>query len=114
RHKNFMKRQRIFGTSKVNDVDGAFEHAKQKLKEKNYNVSEENGHIVAEKNRFARWGPYVNHLGIIIFLIGCMLRYFPGMYVDSHVWIREGDKEVIPYTDGKYYVENEKFIVELY
>lgn len=90
RHANFMKRQRVYGTSKVNDIDQTFEQVKSKLQEKKYKISEENGNLVAEKGRFARWGPYVNHIGLIIFLIGCMLRYFPGMYVDESVWIREG------------------------
>ncbi|WP_100407146.1 cytochrome c biogenesis protein ResB [Bacillus solitudinis] len=114
RHPNFLKRQRVFGMSKADDVDGTLTIVKTKLKEKNYRVSEENGQVVAEKGRFARWGPYINHVGLIIFLIGCMLRYFPGMYVDSHLWIREGEMNVVPGTDSQYYVENERFLVELY
>lgn len=31
-------------------------------------------------------GPYVNHIGLIIFLVGAMLRFFPGMYVDANMW----------------------------
>ncbi len=114
RHPSFMKKQRIYGTSKIDDVDSAFEQVKEKLKEKKYNISEEKGNIVAEKGRFARWGPYVNHTGLIIFLLGCMLRYFPGMYVDEQVWIREGETVVVTGTNGQYYVENEKFTVEVY
>ncbi|MET3504530.1 cytochrome c biogenesis protein ResB [Halalkalibacter oceani] len=114
RHQSFMKRQRVFGTSKVEDPDGAFAQVKEKLKDKKYRVSEENGNLVAEKNRFARWGPYVNHIGLIIFLIGCMLRYFPGMYIDDNMWIREGDTVVVPGTEGRYHVKNEQFIIELY
>src|SRR5699024_5012175 len=78
------------------------------------NISEQDGHLLAEKNRFARWGPYVNHNGLIIFLIGAMLRFFPGMYVDDYMWIREGDTVVVPTTNGQYHVKNEQFIVELY
>jgi cytochrome c biogenesis protein len=114
RHANFLKRQRVFGTSEVNDIDRSLELAKAKLKEKKYKISEENGNIVAEKGRFARWGPYINHIGLIIFLIGCMLRYFPGMYVDEHMWIREGETTVVPSTGGKYHIGNEEFLVELY
>lgn len=114
RHESFLMKQRIFGRSKVENVDETIAKAKQLLKEKKYNIREENGNIVAEKGRFSRWGPYVNHVGIIIFLIGCMLRYFPGMYVDTHVWIREGETVVVPGTDGQYFVKNDKFIVELY
>lgn len=114
RHQSFMKRQRIFGTSKVGDLDAAFAQVKEKLKKKKYRISEENGNLVAEKNRFARWGPYVNHIGLIIFLIGCMLRYFPGMYIDDNMWIREGDTVVVPGTEGRYHVKNEQFLIELY
>lgn len=114
RHESFLKRQRIFGKSTVRNVDGTLEEAKKILKQRKYNISEENGNILGEKGRFSRWGPYINHIGLIIFLIGCMLRYFPGMYVDTHVWIREGDTVVVPGTDQQYYIENEQFIVELY
>ena len=114
RHEQFLQRQRIFGRTKVANIDETLEKVKQLLKEKKYKIREENGNILAEKGRFSRWGPYVNHVGIVIFLIGCMLRFFPGMYIDSHVWVREGEKVVIPGTNGQYYIENEKFIVELY
>jgi cytochrome c biogenesis protein len=114
RHANFLKRQRVFGTSEVKDIDGSFDVVKKKLKEKKYSISEENGNLVAEKGRFARWGPYINHIGLIIFLIGCMLRYFPGMYVDEHMWIREGETTVVPTTGGQYHIGNEEFIIELY
>lgn len=114
RHQNFLKRQRIFGHSKVENVDQQLVAIQKKLKQKKYKISEENGNIVAEKGRFARWGPYINHIGLIVFLLGCMLRYFPGMYVDDHLWIREGDTVVVPNTDGKYHVHNEKFMIELY
>lgn len=114
RHANFLRRQRVYGTSEVDNIDEAFESVKVKLKEKKYNISEENGNIVAEKGRFARWGPYVNHIGLIVFLIGCMLRYFPGMYVDEHMWIREGETTVVPSTGGQYHIGNEEFLVELY
>lgn len=114
RHENFLKRQRIFSKSNVDNVDEAFAVVKKQLEEKKYKVSVEDGNIAAEKGRFSRWGPYVNHIGLIIFLIGCMLRYFPGMYVDNFVWVREGETTVIPGTEEKYYIKNEKFLVETY
>ncbi|WP_088102279.1 cytochrome c biogenesis protein ResB [Halalkalibacter urbisdiaboli] len=114
RHPNFLKKQRIFGKSKVEDEEQAFSVIKKRLEEKNYNLSEENGNLAAEKGRFARWGPYINHVGLIIFLLGCMLRYFPGMYVDASLWLREGETAVIPGTNAEYYLENERFMVELY
>ncbi|KGA98552.1 cytochrome C biogenesis protein [Alkalihalobacillus alcalophilus ATCC 27647 = CGMCC 1.3604] len=114
RHQNFMKRQRVFGFSKITNIDEQFDVLKARLKAKKYNVREENGNLVAEKGRFSRWGPYVNHLGIILFLVGCMLRYFPGFYVDEHVWVREGEYTVVPGTNQELYIGNEQFIIEFY
>ncbi|SDH09575.1 cytochrome c biogenesis protein [Alteribacillus persepolensis] len=114
RNEAFLKRQRLFGHTTVRDADNTLDKAKAVLKGKRYNIREENGSLLAEKGRFSRWGPYVNHLGLVIFLTGAMLRFFPGMYVDDIVWVREGETEVIPGTDGQYFIENERFIVELY
>ncbi|GLB58041.1 cytochrome c biogenesis protein ResB [Cytobacillus sp. NCCP-133] len=114
RHESYLQRQRVFGVSKIVETDQAFTMAKEKLKEKKYNIREENGNLLAEKGRFSRWGPYVNHVGLIIFLIGGMLRFVPGMYVDKILWIREGETKVIPETNGEYYLKNEKFILEVY
>jgi cytochrome c biogenesis protein len=113
RHEGFLKRQRLFGISENGDQKD-LASVKQRLKAKRYHVREENGDLLAEKNRFSRWGPYVNHVGLIIFLIGGMLRFVPGMYIDSVLWLREGETKVVPETDGQYYVANEKFILENY
>ncbi|KIL44239.1 cytochrome c biogenesis protein ResB [Jeotgalibacillus soli] len=114
RHESFMKRQRLYTEQKVEDPDAAMAAIKKQLKEKRYNVKEIDRHLLAEKGRFARWGPYVNHTGLIIFLIGAMLRFVPGMYVDETLWIREGDTVAIPGTDQEYFLESEKFVVEFY
>ncbi|KON87185.1 cytochrome C biogenesis protein [Sporosarcina globispora] len=114
RHESYLKRQRVFGASQAEDTDQAFAMAKEKLKSKKYSIREEDGNILAEKGRFSRWGPYVNHVGLIIFLIGGMLRFVPGMYVDKILWIREGETKVIPETNGEYYLKNDGFILEMY
>lgn len=114
RHESYLQRQRVFGASQAEDTDQAFTMAKEKLKSKKYSIREENGNILAEKGRFSRWGPYVNHVGLIIFLIGGMLRFVPGMYVDKILWIREGETKVIPETNGEYYLKNDGFILEMY
>lgn len=113
RHEGFLKRQRIFGESPSLKQD-EIESLKQKLVSKRYFVREENGNLLAEKGRFSRWGPYVNHVGLIIFLFGAMLRFIPGMYVDKVLWIREGETKVIPETKGEYYLSNEEFILDIY
>lgn len=114
RHEGYLKRQRLFGVSDELPSDDTYSIVKQNLKAKRYKIREENGNILAEKNRFSRWGPYVNHVGLIIFLTGAMLRFVPGMYVDETLWIREGETKAIPATDGEYYLTNNQFFVELY
>jgi cytochrome c biogenesis protein len=113
RHEGFLKRQRVFGmneTASENDYSTIKKH----LKERRYHIREENGDILAEKGRFSRWGPYVNHVGLIIFLFGGMLRFIPGMYVNEDLWVREGETAVVPETDGQFYLQNNKFILEHY
>jgi cytochrome c biogenesis protein len=114
RHESFLKRQRVHGVSKVDNIDQTINEAKKALLRKKYRIYEEDGNLVAEKGRFSRWGPYVNHIGLIIFLIGCMFRFFPGMYVDENIWVREGETVVISGTEGEYFIRNDQFIVELY
>jgi cytochrome c biogenesis protein len=115
KHDTFLRRQRLFSETKINfNVDEALEKVKENLQKKRYSILVENGNLLAEKGRFSRWGPYVNHIGLIIFLIGAMLRFVPGMYVDEVMWIREGETKVIPGTDGKYYLKSDKFILEVY
>ncbi|MFC4800642.1 cytochrome c biogenesis protein ResB [Neobacillus sp. GCM10023253] len=113
RHEGFLKRQRVFGTnSEAEQTD--FETVKKHLQAKRYHVREENGDILAEKNRFSRWGPYINHIGLIIFLFGGMLRFIPGFYVNEDLWVREGETALVPETNEQYYIKNNQFILEHY
>lgn len=114
RHESFLKRQRMFSVSDAELPEEATAKIKAKLAKKRYKLREENGDLLAEKNRFSRWGPYVNHLGLIIFLIGGMLRFVPGMYVDEILWLRDGETKLIPGTEGRYYLKNNQFIFEVY
>jgi len=113
RHETFLKRQRVFvEAEQVTDEDK--ETIRKQLKKRRFKVMEQDGHLLAEKGRFSRWGPYVNHIGLIIFLIGALLRYIPAMYVDDQLLVREGETEAIPGTEGEYYIKNENFFVEVY
>ncbi|MEV5027457.1 cytochrome c biogenesis protein ResB [Paenibacillus sp. LPE1-1-1.1] len=115
RHESFIRRQRLFSETRVKEnSDEQLEFVISKLKNKRYRIRKENGNFLAEKNRFSRWGPYVNHAGLIIFLIGGMLRFVPGMYVDERLWISDGETKVIPGTNAKYYLNSDKFILETY
>ncbi|PPA71297.1 cytochrome c biogenesis protein ResB [Jeotgalibacillus proteolyticus] len=113
RHASFMKRQRIYTEYPLYSSD-TFSKIKDGLRNKRYRIREEDGNLLAEKGRFSRWGPYVNHTGLIIFLIGAMLRFVPGMYVDEVMWIREGETMAIPGTDQEYFLKSEGFTVETY
>lgn len=113
RHVSFMRRQRIYGVGIAEDSDTSMIKAEEKLRELRYNVKTEDGAILAEKGRFSRWGPYVNHTGLIIVLLGVLLRGLPGFYVDETLWLREGDTRSIPGATG-YYLKNNEFIIETY
>lgn len=82
------------------------------LKKKHYRVHTEGTALLAEKYRFSRWGPYINHIGLIIFLLAVLARTIPGWHMDQYVDFMEGDIKQIPETN--YYLKNEKFTVELY
>lgn len=112
KHVSFLSRQRLFSkTEIVSDED--INILKMNLKKQRYKIKEENGHLLAEKNRFSRWGPYVNHIGLIIILLAAILRVTPFFYMEEYVWVREEQKPiVIPGTDGQYYIENKDFILE--
>ncbi|KHD85806.1 cytochrome C biogenesis protein [Heyndrickxia ginsengihumi] len=114
KHAGFFKKQRLYAEKEGLLDDHTYFIIIEKLKAKHYHIREEDGNLLAEKNRFSRWGPYVNHIGLIIFLIGCMLRSVPGMYVDELVWIREGEKKVLPGTQNKYVLQNRHFTVQVY
>lgn len=111
----FLSRQRLYGEQKMDEkMEQRIPIIKERLRKKRYQIREENGNILAEKGRFSRWGPYVNHIGLIIFLIGCMFRYVPGFYMNEQLWIKEGETLAIPGTDKKYYLTNHQFLIEVY
>jgi len=113
RHNAFLSRQRLYsqtGTVKEDEKKTVVD----RLKKQRYKIVEKDGNVLAEKNRFSRWGPYVNHIGLIIILIAALLRMTPFLYLDEYVWLREGEQKVIPGTDGEYYIENKRFLLEVY
>ena len=113
RHAVFLSRQRFYSeTEKVTEEEKAL--VLDRLKKFRYKIVEENGNILAEKNRFSRWGPYVNHIGLIIILLAALLRITPFFYLDDYVWVREGEQKVIPSTNNEYFIENKRFLLESY
>ncbi|WP_233681302.1 cytochrome c biogenesis protein ResB [Macrococcoides caseolyticum] len=111
KHPSFFKRQRL--TLDVqNSVDK--EAIITALKSKKYNVKTDGSSILAEKGRLSRYGPYINHTGLIILLAGAMLRFIPALYVDEFVGVTEGETKSIPGTENTYYIKNNRFIFEQY
>lgn len=100
--KVFIERQRI-SLQQAGDAETVEQYAK-KLEKKKYHVRQEKGALLAEKGRFSRWGPYINHIGLIIFLAGILLRYIPGWNLDDYVWVQEGQTVRVPQTE--FYVKN--------
>lgn len=113
RHKTFVSRQRFFSeTKQVSPEDK--QTLIDNLKKLRYKIRIEDGHVLAEKNRFSRWGPYVNHIGLIIILIAALLRMTSFMFLDEYIWIRDGERLVIPGTNNEYFIESKQFILEFY
>src|SRR5690625_137076 len=113
RHNTFLERQRLYSvTPEVTEAEK--EKLVANLKKRRYKITDEDGNILAEKNRFSRWGPYVNHIGLIIILLAALLRTTLLLFLDDNVWVREGETKVIPSTEGQYYIENKKFHLETY
>ncbi|GGB05403.1 cytochrome c biogenesis protein ResB [Macrococcus hajekii] len=110
KHPTFLKRQRLTAELERPDLDAI----QQSLENKRYKVRREGHALLAEKGRLSRYGPYINHLGLIILLAGGMLRFVPALYYDGAVAVIEGQTKAVPGTDKQYYVRNDQFILEHY
>lgn len=84
------------------------------LKKRRYRVHMDNQGtaLLAEKHRFSRCGPYIHHIGLILFLAAVLMRSIPGWHMDRYLAFPEGHPVKIPETP--YYLENRKFTVAYY
>ncbi|HEX7057592.1 MAG TPA: cytochrome c biogenesis protein ResB [Bacilli bacterium] len=115
KHREFIQRQRVtyMGPIPAGVSDRAWvEKFAEILRKKRFRVRMDGSALLAEKNRFSRWGPYINHCGLIIFLLAVLLRGVPGWYMDEYVNVLEGDTVPIPGTP--YFVQNKQFTAEYY
>ncbi|HEY4391073.1 MAG TPA: cytochrome c biogenesis protein ResB, partial [Paenibacillus sp.] len=113
KHLQFLTRQKVVYQGPIQvEEDEWVERAVKPLRQKGYRVHKEKNAILAEKQRFSRWGPYIIHIGLIVFLLAVLFRGLPGLHYDQHYWFPEGEKTKIPGTN--LYLENEKFRVEYY
>ncbi|MBW5446682.1 cytochrome c biogenesis protein ResB [Cohnella sp. CFH 77786] len=113
KHLQFITRQQVvYAGPAPEDRDAWLERFGEQLKKRRYKVWRDGDALMAEKNRFSRWGPYINHIGLIIFLLAVLGRGVPAWNMDQYMYLDDGETEQIPGTN--YYVKNEKFTVEFY
>lgn len=110
----FIRRQRVSRSQPVSaeEKEATLKGLADALSQKRYHIRRDGDSILAEKGRFSRWGPYINHIGLILFLFGTLMRLIPGWYLDDFVYIQEGETKKLP--DVPYYVKNERSFAELY
>lgn len=112
-HKSFLKGQKLFAEGKLaqgTDQPELLAGSAETLRKKGYRIFQTDRALMAEKGRFSRWGPYVNHIGLILFLVGVLARSIPGFFLDEYVWVREGETVAIPNTP--YYIKNLQYTTE--
>ncbi|WP_334071621.1 cytochrome c biogenesis protein ResB [Paenibacillus sp. A14] len=113
KHMQFLTRQKVVYQGPIQEDGAAWtQRAIAPLKKKGYRVHTDGDALLAEKQRFSRWGPYVIHIGLIVFLLAVLFRGLPGLHLDKHYWFPEGEITKIP--DTNLYLKNEKFTVEYY
>jgi cytochrome c biogenesis protein len=120
KHPQFLKRQRVSletglppGYEGNGGADRWIEAFAASLRKKRYRVRVEGAALFAEKNRFSRWGPYVNHVGLIIFLLAALLRsLIPEWNTELDMQWVEGETKRIEGTP--YYLKVNRFTEEYY
>lgn len=110
RKQHFLTQQVYVRSKEISDPEQLVKH----IRTRRYRVRQDGEDYLAEKNRFARWGPYVNHIGLLLVLLAAFLRLFPYFYQDEFVWIRDGETAVVPDTDQSLFIKNEQFSVDTY
>lgn len=120
KHLQFILRQKVTYTAKLpfkseshtQSTEQWVEEMAKQLRKQHYRVHTEGSALLAEKYRFSRWGPYVLHIGLIIFLLAVLMRGIPGWHMDQYMGFLEGETVKIPNTS--YYLKNEKFVIDYY
>lgn len=120
KHLQFILRQKVTYTAKLpfkseshtQSTEQWVEEMAKQLRKQHYRVHTEGSALLAEKYRFSRWGPYVLHIGLIIFLLAVLMRSIPGWHMDQYMGFLEGETVKVPNTS--YYLKNEKFVIDYY
>lgn len=109
---SFVRHLKNRFTARVKDAAAPLAGLAASLRSRRYHVVEREGRLYADKGRWGRWGPYITHIGLLLILVGGMMRAVPGFYFKGTLWVRDGDLAKVPGTD--WYVQSEKFTVEYY
>jgi cytochrome c biogenesis protein len=115
KHHSFLLRQKVSYDGQLPEQADALEWIERMasaLRKRRYRVHTDGTALLAEKYRFSRWGPYINHIGLIVFLLGVLMRSIPGWHMDQYIGFVEGQPTRIPNTD--FWLKNEKFTVDYY
>jgi len=118
KHLQFILRQKVAISAKLasdpanRTTEQRVEAMAAQLRTQHYRVHTDGTALLAEKNRFSRWGPYILHIGLILFLLATLMRAIPGWHMDNYAGFLEGQTTKIPNTS--YYLKNVKFTVEDY
>ncbi|OAB44242.1 cytochrome c biogenesis protein ResB [Paenibacillus glacialis] len=113
KHMQFLTRQKVVYQTRLDEDEEVWiNNIVPALKKRGYRVHTDGSALLAEKYRFSRWGPYILHIGLIIFLLAVLARGLPGLNMDQHLAFPEGEIKPIPNTS--FYLKNEKFTVEYY
>jgi len=113
KHMQFINRQHVVYSGELTEDKQAWlDRFAKELKRKHYRVLQEDGALLGEKNRFSRWGPYINHIGLIVFLLAVLGRSIPAWHMDQYLTLYEGETRQIPGTN--YYIKNDKFTLDYY
>ncbi|MCM3341687.1 cytochrome c biogenesis protein ResB [Paenibacillus sp. MER TA 81-3] len=113
KHGQFITRQRIVYQGDIQDSPNTWLDGMSKsLKKRGYKIVRDEDALLAEKNRFSRWGPYINHIGLIIFLLAVLARSIPGWHMEYYDAFPQGQPKEIPGTP--FYLQNDHFTVEYY
>ncbi|WP_141235082.1 cytochrome c biogenesis protein ResB [Terribacillus saccharophilus] len=110
RKEHFLTHQLYVKNKEISDPERLI----RQIRDRRYRVRQDGEDYLAEKNRFARWGPYVNHIGLLLVLLAAFLRLFSFFYQDEFVWIRDGETAVVPDTNQSLFIKNKQFSVDTY
>ncbi|MBU6146258.1 MAG: cytochrome c biogenesis protein ResB [Paenibacillaceae bacterium] len=80
------------------------------LQSARYRVRTEGDALLAEKHRWSRAGPYVNHIGLIVFLAIIFIRSMPALTSEQMISLIEGERA--PIAGTSYWIKNERFVIE--